>query len=69
MNLLTVEQVAAKLRRNPQLVRRWIREGRLRATRVGPLWVVSIDELRFDEKGLILPVRITTSGVPPDPLE
>lgn len=25
--------------------------------------VVSIDELRFDEKGLILPVRITTSGV------
>lgn len=46
MNWLTVEQVAAKLRRNPQLVRRWIREGRLRASRVGPLWVVSADELR-----------------------
>lgn len=31
--------------------------------------VVCIDELRFDEKGLILPVRITRSGVAPDPLK
>src|SRR5829696_9194952 len=30
--------------------------------------VVCIDELRFDEKGLILPVKITASGVPLDPL-
>ena len=28
--------------------------------------VVSIDELRFDEKGLILPVKITREGVPAD---
>ena len=30
--------------------------------------VVCIDDLRFDSKGLILPVRITSSGVPPDPI-
>jgi beta-xylosidase len=30
--------------------------------------VVSIDELRFDENGLILPVRITTQGVKADPI-
>jgi beta-xylosidase len=28
--------------------------------------VVSIDELRFDERGMILPVRITREGVPMD---
>lgn len=30
--------------------------------------VVCIDELRFDEKGLIVPVVITTTGVPADPI-
>jgi hypothetical protein len=30
--------------------------------------VVCIDELRFDEKGLIKPVVITTQGVERDPL-
>jgi beta-xylosidase len=30
--------------------------------------VVCIDELRFDDRGLILPVTITAAGVPPDPL-
>jgi len=30
---------------------------------------VSIDELHFDERGFILPVKITTSGVPADPLD
>ena len=30
--------------------------------------VVCIDELRFDPKGLILPVRITRTGVAPNPL-
>ena len=30
--------------------------------------VVSIDEMHFDERGLILPVKITTAGVQADPL-
>jgi len=31
--------------------------------------VVSIDELHFDERGFILPVKITKDGVPADPLD
>ena len=30
--------------------------------------VVSIDEMRFDERGFILPVKITKDGVPADPI-
>jgi hypothetical protein len=30
---------------------------------------VSIDELHFDERGSILPVKITTTGVPADSLD
>jgi excisionase family DNA binding protein len=33
--LLTVKEVAARLKLNPQTVRRWIRSGRLRGVRVG----------------------------------
>jgi hypothetical protein len=29
---------------------------------------VSIDELRFDERGFILPVKITKEGVAADPI-
>jgi hypothetical protein len=30
--------------------------------------VVCIDELRFDDKGMILPVKITADGVARDPI-
>lgn len=33
--MLTVPEAARRLRRNPETVRRWIREGRLRSTKVG----------------------------------
>ena len=46
MKYLTAEQAAEQLERNPELVRRWIREGRLRAQKMGPIWVVTDDELR-----------------------
>ncbi len=45
MALMTVEEVAAKLRRHPHLVRRWIREGRLKGQKFGPTWMVSDREL------------------------
>ncbi|HKR99063.1 MAG TPA: helix-turn-helix domain-containing protein [Candidatus Dormibacteraeota bacterium] len=32
--------MAVRLRRNPETIRRWIREGRLRATRNGGRWVI-----------------------------
>jgi excisionase family DNA binding protein len=34
--LLTVKEVAARLKLNPQTVRRWIRSGRLRAIQIAP---------------------------------
>jgi excisionase family DNA binding protein len=40
MNLLTVGEVAAKVRRHPELVRRWLRSGRLRGRRIGWSWLV-----------------------------
>lgn len=33
--MLTVPEAAKRLRRNPETVRRWIREGKLRSTRIG----------------------------------
>lgn len=42
---MTVDQVAAKLKRHPFLVRRWLREGRLKGQKFGPTWVVDEREL------------------------
>jgi excisionase family DNA binding protein len=42
---LTVGEVAKKLGRNPELVRRWLREGRLRGERIGWSWLVSAPDL------------------------
>lgn len=33
--MITVPEAARRLRRNPETIRRWIREGKLRSTRVG----------------------------------
>lgn len=44
--MLTVEQVAERLERDVQMVRRWIREGRLEAERVGPIYLVRPGALR-----------------------
>jgi len=38
--MLTVPQVARRLGRNPETIRRWIRSGRLPATKVGTQHVV-----------------------------
>ena len=43
---LTVPQVARRVRRNPETVRRWIREGRLRARKVGTQHLVEEADLR-----------------------
>jgi excisionase family DNA binding protein len=44
--MLTVPQAARRAGRNPETVRRWIREGKLRATKVGTQHV--IDEADLD---------------------
>jgi len=52
--LLTVDEVAARLRLNPQTVRRWIRRGTLPATKIGRKeWRIRADDLeqRLGEPG------------------
>lgn len=39
--MLTVPQVAERLGRNPETIRRWIRAGRLRSSKVGTQHVIN----------------------------
>ena len=43
--MLTVPEAARRIRRNPETVRRWIREGRLSSQRVGTQHLVDEREL------------------------
>ena len=43
--MLTVPQVAKRVRRDPETVRRWIRSGRLRARKVGTQHVIEEADL------------------------
>jgi excisionase family DNA binding protein len=43
--MLTVPEAARRVRRNPETVRRWIREGRLRCTKIGTQYLVDEADL------------------------
>ena len=43
--MITVPEAARRVGRNPETVRRWIREGRLRARKIGTQHVIEEDEL------------------------
>jgi excisionase family DNA binding protein len=43
--MLTVPEAARRIRRNPETIRRWIREGKLRSTRVGTQHLVDEGDL------------------------
>jgi len=45
MKRLTVDAIAAKLGRHPELVRRWLRSGRLKGERLGWSWTITQAEL------------------------
>lgn len=44
--MLTPQEVAQRLRVTPQTVRNWIREGKIKAVRVGRPWRIPESELR-----------------------
>jgi len=41
VKLMTVAQVAKALRRHPEVIREWVRDGRLRGEKYGPTWMIS----------------------------
>lgn len=59
--MLTVPEAARRARRNPETIRRWIREGRLRSTKVGTQHV--LDERDLDE---VLGRFADTVSLPPE---
>ena len=65
--MITVPEAARRVRRNPETIRRWIREGKLAAQRIGTQYLV--DEDRLDEvagSGHAVPSRLdeTATGEP-----
>jgi excisionase family DNA binding protein len=47
--MLTVAQVADRVGRNPETIRRWIRSGRLPARRIGQHHAIEVRDLRMIE--------------------
>jgi excisionase family DNA binding protein len=45
--MLTVPEAAIKVGRNPETVRRWIRDGRLRATKIGTQHLIDENDLEI----------------------
>jgi excisionase family DNA binding protein len=65
---LTVPEAARRTGRNPETIRRWIREGKLRAHKVGTQHVIEERDLDTMQEMDELPVppewRTTVSGAP-----
>ena len=55
--LVTVPEAARRSGRNPETIRRWIRQGRLRSQRAGTQHLVEVEHLDalLDERPLSLP--------------
>ena len=70
--MLTVPEAARRTKRDPETVRRWIRSGRLRATKVGTQHMIDEADLaNVAEEKSILPLptgwrRTATHGAMPD---
>jgi excisionase family DNA binding protein len=66
--MLTVPQAAKRIGRNPETIRRWIREGKLRASKVGTQHVIEERDLQAVEPAETLPLpegfQHTASGEP-----
>lgn len=67
--MLTVPEAAKRSGRNPETIRRWIREGKLPARKVGTQHVIEEPDLEHLTTASVLPVpkwwpRTTDSGAP-----
>ncbi len=67
--MLTVPEAARRVGRNPETVRRWIREGKLPASKVGTQHVIEEGDLaEFGDEpraiGVPEALKITASGEP-----
>ena len=68
--MLTVPEAARRIGRNPETIRRWIREGKLRSTKVGTQHVIDEADLetRLDDDDDLLSMpaawRQTPTGEP-----
>jgi excisionase family DNA binding protein len=65
---LTVPEAARRIGRNPETIRRWIREGRLKASRAGTQHIIEEQDLDAVLAGSQLPLppewATTTTGQP-----
>lgn len=72
--MLTVPEAARRTKRDPETVRRWIRSGRLKATKIGTQHLIDEDELtRLTQLRAMLPLpagwrRTATRETMPDVL-
>ncbi len=70
--MLTVPEAARRTKRDPETVRRWIRSGRLRATKIGTQHMIDEADLaEVAEKKSVLPLppgwrRTAAHGPMPD---
>lgn len=66
--MLTVPQAAQRTGRNPETIRRWIREGKLHASKIGTQHVIEERDLEVFERAEMLPLpkgwEKTFSGEP-----
>ena len=61
--MLTVLEVAKRLDRDPETIRRWIRSGKLSATKVGLQHMIDENDLPYTDDDVAGPVKyITTSS-------
>lgn len=54
--MITVPEAARRLRRNPETIRRWIREGKLPARKIGTQHVIEEEDLDALRSDGLLPV-------------
>jgi excisionase family DNA binding protein len=72
-NMISVPEAAHRVGRNPETVRRWIREGKLPARKIGTQFFIEEEELEGLGRSEYMPLppelRVTMSGKPmPDVL-